>query len=366
MFNRQSVQAALRSLIAKLATYKTVPPNGLALFCGYIGETEGKQKKLMAVLEPMKPLASGLYRCDSEFHLDVLYEQFEEKNTYGFIIVDGNGASFHTLNGNLRQTLFRFEVSLPKKHGRGGQSKNRFARIREEKRGWYTTKVAALGITQFIDPASSMPNVKGIVLAGSAQLKEEVQLKLDQRLARIVIAVVDIQYAGEAGFNQAINLTKENLGNLKFVQEQEVISKLFEEISRDGHYAIGIDDTMYALTSGLLDSLIVWNDMPVLRRELVKESSPEDPPKICYVAPDKSLEESQEWTVKSQMPLLDWILEHWNEFGCKLELVSDQTNVGAQFVKGFGGLGGLLRYQAELPSTTTEPESDEEEYDYEW
>jgi len=190
-----------------------VPPNGLALFCGYIGEQEGKQKKLMYTIEPLKPLVSGLYRCDSKFHLESLYEQLDEKHIYGFIVVDGNGASFHTLNGNCRNTLYKIEVSLPKKHGRGGQSSTRFARIREEKRGWYTSKVAEITVAQFIDPSSSMPNVKGIIIAGSAQLKEEVQMKLDQRLSSIVLAVVDIQYGGESGFNQAIHLTRESLGN---------------------------------------------------------------------------------------------------------------------------------------------------------
>jgi peptide chain release factor subunit 1 len=35
-------------------------------------------------------------------------------------------------------------VQLPKKHGRGGQSSVRFARIREEKRHAYVKKVAEL------------------------------------------------------------------------------------------------------------------------------------------------------------------------------------------------------------------------------
>jgi len=311
---------------------------------------------------------SGLYRCDSKFHLDMLYEQLEETNSYGFIVVDGNGVSFHCLNGSSRKTLFHFDVSLPPKHGRGGQSKNRFARIREEKRGWYTTKVAAIAISQFINPVSSLPIVKGIVLAGSAQLKEEVQLKLDPRLARIVVAVVDIQYGGESGFHQAVSLTKDCLGNLKFVREQEIISRLFEEINKDGDYAIGIEDTMYALTSGLLDTLIVWNDLSFKRVELVKTNCPEEPSKILYLASDKAIEDSPEWTVKSNVPVLDWILENFSSFGVKLEVISDQTTVGAQFVKGFGGTGGLLRYQAELPSTTfNDIETDEgEEYEFTW
>jgi peptide chain release factor subunit 1 len=262
------------------------------------------------------------------------------------------------------------EVNLPNKHGRGGQSKNRFAHIREKKRGWYTSKVAEIAVEKFINPTTCMPTVDGIVLAGFAQLKEDVQSKLDHRLLSIVVAIVDISYGGESGFNQAINLTKESLGNLKFIHEQNVVSTLFEEIHRDGHYAIGTEDTNYALTNGLLETLIIWNDLKYVRVELVKNSTSET--QILYLSEKDNLDESAEWTVLSKVALLDWVLEHYNEFGAVIELVSDETDVGAQFVKGFGGLAGILRFQAELPSNNPqlvhedEENNDEDEYEYAW
>jgi len=324
----------------------------------------------MTVIEPLKPLVSGLYRCDSKFHLEALYHQLEDSKTYGYMVIDGNSFTFHLLSGNSGKTIYKLDVNLPKKHGRGGQSQKRFERIREIKRGWYTSRIAEVAISHFIDPVTCQPSVTGLVLAGSAQLKDEVLAKLDPRLSHIVIAVVDVPYAGETGFNQAVALTKENIGNMKFVHEQETISRLLEEISKDGQYAIGIDDTMYAVTSGILDTLILWDNLSVNRIELVKTLSPSDPPKILYLSPQKKVPENlnEEWKVKSNVPLLDWILEHYIEFGCKLELVSDQTNVGAQF-KAFGGLGGLLRYQVELPSNSAVDESasnEEEDYEYEW
>jgi len=209
--------------------------------------------------------------------------------------------------------------------------------------------------------------VSGLILAGSAQLKEEVLLKLDQRLSRIIVSVVDIQYGGESGFTQAIHLTKSFLGNLKFVHEQKVISELFDEINKDGHYAIGVEDSLYALTTGLLETLIIWNDLPIIRWELGKNNDP-NATKVIYLEEGKSWEENQDWKVMSNVPLLDWVLEHYGEFGSNIELISDQTDVGAQFVKGFGGVGGLLRYQTELPSTAPDvPDNNEDsEYEYVW
>jgi peptide chain release factor subunit 1 len=41
-----------------------------------------------------------------------------DDNKFGFIIMDGNGALFGTLQGNTREVLHKFTVELPKKHGK--------------------------------------------------------------------------------------------------------------------------------------------------------------------------------------------------------------------------------------------------------
>ena len=59
-------------------------------------------------------------------------------------------------------------------------------------------------------------NVAGIVLAGSADFKTELGQSdmFDGRLAAKVLKVVDVSYGGENGFNQAIELASETLGNV--------------------------------------------------------------------------------------------------------------------------------------------------------
>lgn len=41
-----------------------------------------------------------------------------DDNKFGFIVMDGNGALFGTLQGNSRDVLHKFTVDLPKKHGK--------------------------------------------------------------------------------------------------------------------------------------------------------------------------------------------------------------------------------------------------------
>uniref|UniRef100_A0A4Y0BF78 ERF1_2 domain-containing protein n=1 Tax=Anopheles funestus TaxID=62324 RepID=A0A4Y0BF78_ANOFN len=146
--------------------------------------------------------------------------------------MDGNGALFGTLQGNTREVLHKFTVDLPKKHGRGGQSALRFARLRMEKRHNYVRKVAEVATQLFI--TNDKPNIAGLILAGSADFKTELSQSdmFDPRLQSKVIKLVDVSYGGENGFNQAIELAAESLQNVKFIQEKKLIGRYFDEISQ--------------------------------------------------------------------------------------------------------------------------------------
>lgn len=71
-----------------------------------------------------------------------------------------------------------------------------------EARHNYVRKVAEHSVQHFI--TDDKVNVQGIVLAGSADFKSELNLSdmFDQRLVAKVIAVVDVSYGGLQGFSQ--------------------------------------------------------------------------------------------------------------------------------------------------------------------
>lgn len=47
-------------------------------------------------------------------------------------------------------------------------------------------------------------------------------------------------------------------------------------------------------------------------------------------------------------PLLEWLANNYTSFGTTLEFVTDKSQEGAQFCKGFGGIGGILRYRVDF------------------
>jgi peptide chain release factor subunit 1 len=131
--------------------------------------------------------------------------------------MDGNGVLFGTLQGNNREVLQRMSVQLPKKHGRGGQSAMRFARQRVEKRDAYIHRCCEMAVTHFI--TDDKINVKGLVFAGSAQLKNELAIaeRFDKRLGCKILGIFDVSYGQDNGFSQAITLASDVLSDVKFV-----------------------------------------------------------------------------------------------------------------------------------------------------
>jgi len=248
-------------------------------------------------------------------------------------------------------------VDLPKKHGRGGQSALRFARLRLEKRHNYVRKVGELAVQFFI--SSARPNISGLFVAGSAEFKQQLTTDtdlFDMRLSAILIPpLLDVSYGGETGFNQAIELASETLSNVKFIQEKKLVSKFLDEIAMDsGRYCFGIKETMQGLEAGAVETLIIWENFEMSRIVIlnphtdVKEThiltaEERKNPKL-YKCPDTNVD----LKIDEDEQFLDWIVSNYKNYGAKLEFITDKSQEGNQFCKGFGGIGGLMRYKLEF------------------
>jgi len=295
--------------------------------------------------------------CDNKFHVGPLGELMEDDDKFGFLIIDGNGSLYGTVCGSTREVLHKFSVDLPKKHGRGGQSALRFARLRLEKRHNYVRKVGELAVQFFI--SSARPNISGLFVAGSAEFKQQLTTDtdlFDMRLSAILIPpLLDVSYGGETGFNQAIELASETLSNVKFIQEKKLVSKFLDEIAMDsGRYCFGIKETMQGLEAGAVETLIIWENFEMSRIVIlnphtdVKEThiltaEERKNPKL-YKCPDTNVD----LKIDEDEQFLDWIVSNYKNYGAKLEFITDKSQEGNQFCKGFGGIGGLMRYKLEF------------------
>jgi peptide chain release factor subunit 1 len=116
----------------------------------------------------------------------------------------------------------------------------------------------------------------------------------------------------------------------------------------------GVEDTMKALELGALDTLMLFEDLQINR--YVLKNSVKGDTQVILLNPKQEQNEKnfidQEtgiaFEVQECEPLTEWLCQKYTQFGIKIELITDRSQEGYQFVKGFGGIGGFLRYKADI------------------
>lgn len=334
----------------RLSCYNVLPPNGLCLFCGFVTDGNGKEKKILIDFEPPKALKSSLYLCDRKFHVESIQSMIETNEKFGFIIISGDECLLAVVAGSHISICDSFKVDLPKHHKNGGQSALRFQRNREISRHDYLSRVGESARRCFLN--DGVAHVSGIIIAGSAELKSEFSKSefLGPNLQAIVITVIDIAYGGNAGLNEAIKKSRNMLRNLELIREQESLEKLFDIIGKDGNYALGPEEVMEAWECKAIDTLYISTELDLVRR-VSKDGT------IIISKPDSQINED----VHEEILLIDWIIENHRTIGCKLLLISNQSPESAQFYKGLNGICAILRYKMIFEKSENQDESDSEE-----
>jgi len=64
-------------------------------------------------------------------------------------------------------------------------------------------------------------------------------------------------------------------------------------------------------------------------------------------------------------PLAEWLCNNYLNFGATIEFITDKSQEGYQFVKGFGGIGGFLRYKIDIEDAHGNAEGGGDEFDAE-
>jgi len=138
-----------------------------------------------------------------------------------------------------------------------------------------------------------------------------------------------------------------------------------QEIATDtGKYAFGVDETIKAMELGAVQTLIVWENLNCSRFTLTHPTTQEK--SYVFLNPEQAKdgkyfidkETGQKMEVEAQN-ILEYFAENYKQFGCNMEIVTNKSTEGAQFCKGFGGIGAILRYRYETESSYSVPEGEE-------
>ncbi len=303
---RKNVKDALERMMQHLKLYKQTPPNGMAIFSGNVAEREGESDVQVWSIEPPVPLKMRLYRCDKAFVLDILEEMMETKEVYGLVVLDRREANLAFLKGKSIIPVAKTGSNVPGKTRAGGQSSQRFARLREGAAKDFFRRVAELMKEQFFGK-----ELKGIILGGPGPTKLDFldQGQLITELKDKIIAIKDLSYTGEFGLEEIVDKSQDVLAKEAIASEKAAMQRFFSLLStKPNMVCYGYDDTLHKLQLGVVEVVLV--------SESVDEKIIEDLEKIGA-------------TVSTT-----------------IELISVETREGVQ-LKEMGGFAGILRYEME-------------------
>ncbi len=302
---RKNVINALERAIRKLKEIERTPPNGLAVFSGNVSDVAGKEDLEVWAIEPPKKLKVKIYRCDQTFVLEPLKEMLETDEVYGLLIIERNEASIGLLDGKHIKVLQRMTSGIPGKTRAGGQSAQRFARIRESAAKEFFKRVAEAMKKHFWDNKK----LKGILVGGPIPTKDEFleQGQLVTALKEKVIAVKDLGGTEMHGLQELVQLCGDVLAEQEITKQKKILDNFFERLAKEPNkIAYGEAEVEDRLNRGAVDKLIL----------------------------SKSLS-------KDKIKLLETLAK---ASSTEIHFVTKETAQGVQF-DNLGGVGGLLRFE---------------------
>jgi peptide chain release factor subunit 1 len=303
---RKNVTDALEKMIQHLKIFKRTPEHGLAVFSGNVAEREGQSDVQVWSVEPPVPLKTRIYRCDKTFHLDLLRGMLETKEVYGMVVFDRRDATLAFLKGKAIIPLVKTHSEVPGKTRAGGQSSQRFERLREGAAKNHYKKIAEYMKEQFL----KVKDLKGILLGGPGVTVNDFMGYgyLTGDLKKKIITTKDLCYTGEFGLQELLEKCQDVLAAEEVAEEKEAMQKFFQLLAKTpGKVSYGEKEVMKALKMGTVELVL-----------------------LSEALEDEKIEAFEEEAEK---------------LGTEVRIISVETREGVQ-LRDMGKFAAILRYEA--------------------
>ncbi len=348
---RTNVQDALTSIKDRLRYYSTYPPdNGIVLFSGAVDSGGGQTDMITRVLEsPPQPVESFRYHCDSDFLTEPLEHMLEDQGLYGLIVLDRREANVGWLKGKRIQAVKSASSLVPGKQRKGGQSAQRFARLRLEAIDNFYQEVAGMANDLFVPKRHELD---GILVGGPSPTKDEFLDGdyLHHEIQDAVIDKFDVSYTDESGLKDLVDRAQDALADAEVMKDKRQMDRFFKELHSGELATYGFDQTRTNLMMGSVETLLISED---LREDAVTydcgacgntDHELIDPRKDT---PDHDCSEcgtTIEATDDDREDAIEHLITIAEQRGTETKFISSDFEKGEQLHNAFGGIAGILRY----------------------
>ncbi|MEM4396257.1 MAG: peptide chain release factor aRF-1 [Candidatus Woesearchaeota archaeon] len=281
---RKNVIDALEKMQQYLKNYNETPKNGLAIFSGNIAAQEGKTDVRVWAIEPPIPINFRIYRCDKNFLTEPLEEMCVDTTKYGLVVMDRREFTIGLLEGKSIKVLRQLTSDIPGKSKAGGQSAQRFARLREGALLHFFKEGADAMKETFLP---MLDQLKGILLGGPGPTKydflDEGQI-LDP-IKQKIIAVKDITYTDEYGLEELVNASEDVLKNEEFMREKLAMNEFFTKLAKEPQKVeYGYDAVLQRLYEIRVEKLFIHEDLEKEKIDALLEAAKTGSPEIIPIS----------------------------------------------------------------------------------
>ncbi len=344
---RKNVQAALDKIKRRLKEVGETPENGVAIFCGNVSEQEGRPDIQIWEVVPPEPVESRRYRCDKEFVLGPLRDLVVESDIYGMIVVDKSQAAIGYLKGNNLRIVHEMESNVPGKTTKGGQSQQRFERIREGMYDTFLNDIADKAQQEFL-PKARDGELLGILIGGPGFAKDDLVDKdyLHNELQEHILARKGTNYSGEEGMHELMNKTQDLIKESRAIKEQQLVQEFLTNLKEEnGLSAYGLEEVARALKMGAVDTVLISEDLDMYE---VMYTCNDNEEHTDYVHADDldelTCNDGSKADIEEKKDIVDVIKERADQMDSDVYLISSDSKEGTR-LKNMGGLAALLRYR---------------------
>jgi len=346
---RTNVQDALGKIGRKVSEEHETPENGVAFFAGNVSDTEGRPDIKIWEVVPPQTIESRHYRCDKEFVLDPLKQMVVDDRVYGLIVADKNSAAIGYLQGNSVKTAFTLESNVPGKTRAGGQSAQRFARLRKQMLKSFLQEIADKAKSAFMDKARD-GELLGIIVGGPGFVKDKLvdDGYIHQELEDEIVAVESLNYSGEEALEELVSKAEDAIEDSQVVREKNLVNEFFTNLKEEnGKSEYGVEPVYKALKMGAVDTLLISENVDMFEAtyECPNGHEKEIFEEEARISDSVECDEcNEEMKLEDISDIVDAFGEKAEEMGTELEIIGDGHEEGQRLLN-MGGVAGILRYR---------------------
>ena len=346
---RKNVQGAIESALSSLNRHRSAGERGLAIFVGAVIVGNNKTRMVnITIDDPPEAFASFRYRCDSTFEVTQLEEMLIDRNSYGLFVIDRSEAAFGLASGKRLHVQEHIYSQVPSKHGRGGQSAQRFERLIEEAAHNFFKKATEHASNYWLP---MVQDIRAIIIGGPGATKEFVlrnEYFHHEIAKRIASTTFDVGYSNESGLRELLDNAGPMMGEIELDAERQLMNAFLKELVQ-AHPKATYGEQMIrtALEQGAVDTLLISESLRKTSFQLECNSCGHgwtvtlDRHASMPACP--SCDQPEPSSVK-EAPLIEELSAMAARSSSKVAFISIDTEEGATLMHGFGGVAALLRY----------------------